>query len=42
MLVADSIDVSEVSAQLPVDKMAQLLDLSRLKNFSATKSGADI
>ncbi|MBT4937577.1 MAG: efflux RND transporter periplasmic adaptor subunit, partial [Rhodospirillaceae bacterium] len=42
MLVADSIDVSEVSAQLPVDKMAQLLDLSRLKNFSATNSGADI
>ena len=33
---------SEVSAQLPVDKMARLLDRSRLKNFSVTSATANI
>ncbi|MFP6713028.1 MAG: hypothetical protein VB913_15165 [Rhodospirillales bacterium] len=42
LIVADSIDVSEVAAQLPIDKMAQLLDPARLKNFSATTAFANI
>ncbi|MDP7100341.1 MAG: hypothetical protein QF503_04205 [Rhodospirillales bacterium] len=42
LVVADSIDVSEVSAQLPVDKMAQLLDRSRLKNFLAATASTNI
>jgi membrane fusion protein, multidrug efflux system len=42
LVVADSIDVSEVSAQLTVDKIARLLDRSRLKNFSATTAAANI
>ncbi len=42
LIVADSIDISEVSAQLPVDKMARLLDRSRLKNFSVTSASANI
>jgi len=42
LVVSDSIDVSEVSAQLPVDKMARLLDRSRLKNFSVTSATANI
>jgi membrane fusion protein, multidrug efflux system len=41
LLIADSIDVSEVSAQLPVDKMAQLLDRSRLKDFVATSASTN-
>ena len=42
LVIGDSIDVSEVSAQLPVDKMARLLDRSRLKNFSVTSATANI
>jgi len=42
LMVADSIDVSEVSAQLPVDKMARLLDRSRLKNFTVTSASTNI
>lgn len=42
LLVADSIDVSEVSAQLPVDKLTQLLDRARLKNFTATSASQNI
>ncbi|NQV56241.1 MAG: efflux RND transporter periplasmic adaptor subunit [Rhodospirillales bacterium] len=42
LIIADSIDVSEVSAQLPIDKMLQLLDPSRINGIKPVNAMHDI
>jgi len=42
LAIADSIDVSEISAQLPIDKMLQLLDPARMAGITPERAMADI
>jgi multidrug efflux pump subunit AcrA (membrane-fusion protein) len=42
LAIADSIDVSEISAQLPIDKMFQLLDPGRMAGITPERAMGDI
>lgn len=42
LAIADSIDISEISAQLPIDKMFQLLDPARISGVSAERAMGEI
>ncbi|MBT3886352.1 MAG: efflux RND transporter periplasmic adaptor subunit [Rhodospirillaceae bacterium] len=42
LLIADSINISEISAQLPIDKMFQLLDPARIAGVTAKQAMGEI
>jgi multidrug efflux system membrane fusion protein len=42
LAIADSIDISEISAQLPIDKMFQLLDPARIAGVTAQRAMGEI
>jgi multidrug efflux pump subunit AcrA (membrane-fusion protein) len=42
LAIADSIDLSEVEAQVPLEKMIQILDPSRLAGASVARIGSDL
>lgn len=42
LVIADSIDISEISAQLPIEKLFQLLDPSRMAGVTAERAMGEI
>jgi multidrug efflux pump subunit AcrA (membrane-fusion protein) len=42
LVIADSIDISEISAQLPIDKMFQLLDPARIAGVTPERAMGEI